>query len=298
MVIRLTLRDFMEISEFKDANRKIFKDKMINESISWDTILEEHCKNPFKNSIYIRVSQSGNSVTIKNIIFDHSYFFDCKLRKIHFENCSFVNCYFYNCDFSKSSFSNCDFRYSKFKDTLVNTDIFNSAPRENNLLMKFSNNLRVNYRDLGDKSSEDIAIQYELNANEDHLYDSWISKNTYYRKKYKGFERFKKLLEWLSFELNKCIWGNGESFIRLILSSTIIILLLGVISSFIGEEFFSIEKLCSSVFFVFSYFIGSVDNSEIKDIIKSDNIRNLVVLVRTVFFGLFISILIKKYSRR
>ncbi|HHV6426007.1 TPA: hypothetical protein ACUME6_001532, partial [Haemophilus influenzae] len=67
---------------------------------------------------------------------------------------------------------------------------------------------------------------------------------------------------------------------------------------FIGEEFFSIEKLCSSVFFVFSYFIGSVDNSEIKDIIKSDNIRNLVVLVRTVFFGLFISILIKKYSRR
>ncbi|HHF1739340.1 TPA: pentapeptide repeat-containing protein, partial [Haemophilus influenzae] len=265
----------MDISEFKDANRKIFKDKMINESISWDTILEEHCKNPFKNSIYIRVSQSGNSVTIKNIIFDHSYFFDCKLRKIHFENCSFVNCYFYNCDFSKSSFSNCDFRYSKFKDTLVNTDIFNSAPRENNLLMKFSNNLRVNYRDLGDKSSEDIAIQYELNANEDHLYDSWISKNTYYRKKYKGFERFKKLLEWLSFELNKCIWGNGESFIRLILSSTIIILLLGVISSFIGEEFFSIEKLCSSVFFVFSYFIGSVDNSEIKDIIKSDNIRNL-----------------------
>ena len=288
----------MDISEFKDANRRIFKDKMIDTTIDRDAILKEYFTNPFKNSIYIRVSHSGNSLTIKNIIFDHSYFSDCKLRKIHFENCSFVNCYFYDCDFSKSSFSNCDFRYSKFKDTLVDTDIFNSAPRENNLLMKFSNNLRVNYRDLGDKSNEDIAIQYELKANEDHLYDSWISENTYYRKKYKGFERFKKLIEWLSFKLNKCIWGNGESFIRLILSSTIIILLLGVISSFISEEFFTIEKLCSSIFFVFSYFIGSVDNSEIKDIIKSGNIRNLVVLVRTVFFGLFISILIKKYSRR
>ncbi|HHF2260219.1 TPA: pentapeptide repeat-containing protein, partial [Haemophilus influenzae] len=128
----------------------------------------------------------------------HSYFFDCKLRKIHFENCSFVNCYFYNCDFSKSSFSNCDFRYSKFKDTLVNTDIFNSAPRENNLLMKFSNNLRVNYRDLGDKSSEDIAIQYELNANEDHLYDSWISKNTYYRKNIKDSKGLKSYLNGLA----------------------------------------------------------------------------------------------------
>lgn len=298
MVIRLTLKDFMDISEFKDANRRIFEDKMIVNSIDGDTISEKYCENPFKNSIYIRISQSRDLVSIKNIIFDHSYFSDCKLRKIHFENCSFVNCYFYDCDFSKSSFSNCDFRYSKFKDTLVDTDIFNSAPRENNLLMKFSNNLRVNYRDLGDKSSEDISIQYELKANEDHLYDSWISENAYYRKKYKGFERFKKLIEWLSFELNKFIWGNGESFIQLILSSIIIILLLGVVSSFIGEDFFNIEKLCSSIFFVFSYFIGSVDNSEIKDIIKSGSIRNLVVLVRTVFFGLFISILIKKYSRR
>ena len=288
----------MNISEFKDANRRIFKDKTIDNYIDRDAILEEYCTNPFKNSIYIRVSQSGNSVNIKNVIFDHSYFFDCKLRKIHFENCSFVNCYFYNCDFSKSSFSNCDFRYSKFKDTLVDTDIFNSAPRENNLLMKFSNNLRVNYRDLGDKSSENVAIQYELKANEDHLYDSWRSENTYYRKKYQGFERFKKLLEWLGFKLNKSIWGNGESFIRLMLSSLIILIFLGIISSLIGENSFSVKELLPSIFRVFSYFIGSVDNSEVKDVIKSENIRHLVVIVRTVFFGLFISILIKKYSRR
>ena len=284
MVIRLILRDFMDISEFKDANRRIFKDKMIVQSIDGDTISEKYCKNPFKNSIYTRITLSGNFVSIKNIIFDHSYFSDCKLRKVSFENCSFVNCYFYNCDFSKSSFNNCDFRYSRFQDTLVDTDIFNSAPREKNLLMKFSNNLRVNYRDLGDKYSEDAAIQHELKASEDYLYDSWNSSNTYYRKKYQGFERFKKLFEWCGFKLNKFVWGNGESFVRLILSSIIIILLLGLVSSLIGEDRFSMKNLFSSVFFIFSYFIGSVDNLEAKDIIKSENIKNLVVVVRTVFF--------------
>ena len=153
--------------------------------------------------------------------------------------------------------------------------------------MKFSNNLRVNYRDLGDKYSEDAAIQHELKASEDYLYDSWNSSNTYYRKKYQGFERFKKLFEWCGFKLNKFVWGNGESFVRLILSSIIIILLLGLVSSLIGEDRFSMKNLFSSVFFIFSYFIGSVDNLEAKDIIKSENIKNLVVVVRTVFFWTF-----------
>ena len=45
MVIRLILRDFMDISEFKDANRRIFKDKMIVQSIDGDTISEKYCKN-------------------------------------------------------------------------------------------------------------------------------------------------------------------------------------------------------------------------------------------------------------
>lgn len=288
----------MDISEFKDANRRYFKDEKIVESIDGHVISEKYCTNPFKNSIYTRIFQTGNSVSIKNISFEHSYFFDCKLRKIHFENCSFVNCYFYNCDFSRSSFSNCDFRYSIFKDTLVDTDIFQSAPRENNLLMKFSNNLRVNYRKLGDKRSEDFAIQYELKANEDYLYESWSSKGAYYRKKYQGLERFKKLMEWFGFKLNKSIWGNGESFIRLMFSSLIILIFLGIISSLIGENSFSVKELLPSIFRVFSYFIGSVDDSEVKYVIKSENIRHLVVIVRTVFFGLFISILIKKYSRR
>lgn len=288
----------MDVSQFKNAERRIYKDKIIIDSIDGGNILKEYCHNPFRNSIYIRVSHSGEKIVIKDLSFEHSYFNNCKLRNIHFDNCSFVNCYFYNCDFSKSSFSNCDFRYSMFKGTLVNADIFNTAPRENNLLMKFSNNLRINYRDLGDKSGEDLAIQYELQANEDYLYDSWNSDNHYYRKKYQGFERFKKLIEWCGFKLNKFIWGNGESFNRLMLSTLITLISLGVISSLIGNDSWSAKKLFSIILGVFSYFVGGLDNSEATCIIQNEIIKHIIIILRAVFFGLFVSILIKKYSKR
>ena len=288
--------DITEISN--DNNRKIFKDKFISSSINGESIVNKYCSEPFKNSVYTRVYTTMENIIIKGVSFEHSYFFDCKLRKVRFENCSFVNCSFNNCDFRRSSFVNCDFRYSNFRNTIVDVDIFKSSPREHNLLLKFATSLRINYRELGQKNNEDIATQYEIKANKAHLYDSWKSKDLYYRKKYQGLERFKKFIEWIYFELNDLIWGNGESLTRLVLSSIFLIILLSTIVTINVENNFSLNQIVINIINSLYYFIGSVDNKDISELFKNSYIQHVIVIFRTIFFGLLISILIRKYSRR
>lgn len=288
----------MNITELSESRKKIFTDKIISSSIYGESIIGKYCCEPFKNSVYTRVFVVGENIIIKNISFEHSYFIDCKLRKVRFENCSFVNCFFNNCDFSRSSFINCDFKYSNFKNTIVDVDIFNSAPREHNLLLKFAISLRINYRELGQKNNEDIATQHEINANRKHLYDSWKSKDPYYRKKYQGFERFEKFIEWIYFKLNDLIWGNGESLTRLILSGILLVALLSIIATISMGNNFSLNQIVSNIINSLYYFIGSIDNQDIKIIFKNSYVQHMIVIFRTIFFGLLISILIRKYSRR
>lgn len=288
----------MNITELSESSRKIFIDRIISSSMYGESIVEKYHCEPFKNSVYTRVFVVGENIIIKNISFEHSYFIDCKLRKVKFENCSFVNCFFNNCDFSRSSFINCDFRYSNFRNTIVDVDIFNSSPREHNLLLKFSTSLRINYRELGQKNNEDIATQYEIKANKAHLYDSWKSNEPYYRKKYQGLERLEKFVEWIYFKLNDLIWGNGESLIRLILSSVFLVTSLSIIATISMESNFSLNQIVRNIIYSLYYFIGSVDNKDINVIFENSYIQHMIVIFRTIFFGLLISILIRKYSRR
>jgi hypothetical protein len=177
----------------------------------------------YNNSLFIRLV--GKDVIFTNVNFMYCIFDGAYLRNCNFQSCDFTGCRFINSNLVGSSFSGCKFNYATFEKTLVDTDIMiNSCPSEENLKLKFARSLRINYQQLGDAKAANKAISIELKATESHLYKAWSSKESYYRRKYKGFNRLTTFGEWLEFKTLDFIWGNGESTYKLIRAVLLVLL--------------------------------------------------------------------------
>jgi len=115
-------------------------------------------------------------------------------------------------------------------ESLVDNDILNSGcPGHENLRLRFARTLRGNYQQLGDAKSANKAIGVELEASEVYLQKAWKSNESYYRKKYSGWRRIKAFIDWLEFKTLDLIWGNGESTLKLLRSTGIVLTLIAVV---------------------------------------------------------------------
>lgn len=244
------------------------------------------------NRVFIRGVAKGKK--FEHVSFNYCIFDVCYFRNCVFTHCEFVGCRFIGTSFNGSKFICCDLRYAIFERTQVDVNsLTESAPNEENLRAKFFRNLRVNYQQQGDTESVNFVIRQELMATRNHLSKAWRSEEEYYRNKYQSLSRVGKFFEWLLFVILDWIWGNGESLKRLLLTVLIIFacilwyLTLNVSGDVTLKIFFEKAKETPLVFFGIQKITG--DN---------DGVFALIYFIRLVVFGLFMSLLVKKISRR
>jgi len=203
----------------KDSGREKLSDKKIDSPINGER---------FINKLFERLV--ALKVEFKNVDFRYCIFDAAYLRNCSFEECDFTGCRFINSNLAGCSFNGCKFDYATFDKTHVDSDILDvGCPGPENLKLKFARSLRLNYQQIGDAKSSNKAISIELQATEDHLFKAWKSKESYYRKKYKGLDRLKMFGEWIEFKILDTIWGNGESTWKLFRAVLVILLCIALI---------------------------------------------------------------------
>lgn len=267
----------------KDSGREKLSDKKFDSPV---------CQEMFINKLFERLVAS--KVEFKNVDFSYCIFDAAYLRNCRFEDCNFTGCRFINSNLSGCSFNGCKFDYASFDKTQVDNDILDvGCPGPENLRLKFARSLRLNYQQIGDAKSANKAIGIELQATEDHLHKAWCSKESYYRKKYKGFERLKRFGEWIEFKLLDLVWGNGESTWKLFRAVLVVLLIIAVVHA-IGFEDPSLVKSYGEALLISpQVFLGVLKPPE-----YPGPYLTIIFLARLIMFGFFMSIIIKRFNRR
>lgn len=238
-----------------------------------------------KNTVFIRLTAVDKR--FEKVDFRYCTFDTCYLRKCTFDSCDFTGCRFVGTSFSGSSFSGCKFDYALFERTDVDGDILiYGRPSQENLAMRFSRSLRLNFQQMGDVESANRAIRVELDATREHLSKAWKANTAYHKKKYGG-RRFEYFLKWLNFRFLELLWGHGESVFRLSISLLVVVLVLAASELALGTT------LLAAIIEAPQVLLGIANPMGFPGLVMA-----LIVVVRLVFFGLFTSTLIKRLSRR
>ena len=242
---------------------------------------------PFRNYLFQRLI--AKEVRFEEVDFSYTIFDTCYMRKCAFVNCNFTGCRFVASNLYGSAFDGCKFDYSVFERTLVDGEILNVGfPGHENLKLRFARTLRMNFQSLGDSDSTNKAIKLELAATEDHLRKCWNSSESYYRAKYRGWKRIETLVSWLNFKVWDFVWGNGESLWKLgraVAGALLIMALVNVRLTATGYA--------ESLWHAPAVFFGIKNPAEYPDIYLAS-----IIALRLLAVGLFLSIIIKRFSRR
>lgn len=258
-----------------------------------DIIFDNDLENSNYHNKYI-IRTGGKDRVFKKVNFSHTYFENCYFRNIQFNSCNFNGCKFNNCNFQGSTFIGSNFDYAIFEKTYIDSEILdNNCPSHNNLKLKFARTLRINYQSIGDAESVNKAIKIELEASKEHLHEAWNSKSTYYRTKYKGWNRIGMFFKWLYFKIQDFVWGNGESPFKLFRTGFYLWLIASLIDTIYFKDPNSLIDYFNSFKSIPSYFMG-IEKPEV----YPDWYLVLITIFRFIGFALFTSIIIKRFNRR
>jgi len=245
----------------------------------------------FSDHVFQRVSAKNRRFT--NVDFRYSTFENCYLRNCVFDSCNFTGCRFIGTNLTGTAFSGSTFDYVQFERTAIESDVLDTCcPALENIKSRFARSLRVNYQSLGDSVSANKAILVELEATRAHLYKAWSSNEAYYRKKYQGLRRLKQFLAWLNFRALDLLWGNGESPLKLGRSVLLVLILIGIADAFAHRNPLLVTDLWQTVLYAPQVFLGTV-SSPFPGLVTA-----AIVTIRLVMFGLFLSILVRRFARR
>ena len=226
--------------------------------------------------------------------FSYSEFDSAYLRNCIFDSCNFTGCKFTNSNLRGSKFEGCKFDYASFSNTQVEEEILDTGcPSQENMQKIFARALRTNFSQIGDAKATNKAISIELEATLVHLKKAWSSRESYYRKKYKGLERLRIFGKWLEFVLLHSFWGNGESPIKLLRSLSLVVFSIALADVYFLRDGWALSSYMSSILQSPEVFLG---------ITKPEGYSGLVMAgitsLRYILFACFVSILIKRLGRR
>lgn len=224
-----------------------------------------------------------NNIDFSFVVFDDCYFRNCK-----FFDCTFTGAQFKSSSFRGSAFRGSTFDYARFNNSKITPDLINqNIPGWENVALEFAQSLRVNFAQIGDVEGVNRAIKAELTATKAHLRKAAWSGETHYRQKYRGPTRLYYVWKSGVFSVLDFIWGNGESLLKLARTIAIVIL----ICSFT----FLINGLTleNAIFEGVSSFLGTSSYDE-----SPQYLTELMAASRYILLGLFVSVLVKRLSRR
>lgn len=226
----------------------------------------------------------------KDVVFKQSNILSCYFRNCRFIDCDFTGVLFKESNFIGSQFENCKFHYTFWDKTIVDEAILNTClPPEENLARDLVRALRVNFAQIGNYDAVNKAAAIEVKLTGKHLFNAAYSKQGYYRKKYKDWDRVQMCFRHASWKALDLLWGNGESLLRVAVWGFVVILVVAASIFFKYQDIDPWDSLGNAV----SVFWGVKPSRDVP--------QGLVVfatVVRFLLFGLFMAILVKRLSRR
>lgn len=243
------------------------------------------------NKLFLRLVAKNK--TFRNVDFKYSIFDTCYLRGCRFDSCDFTGVRFLASNFHGATFSGCKFDYALFERTWLEPEILETeCPATENLKARFARTLRTNFQQIGDIKGVNRAATVEIRATEEHLYKIWASNEAYYRRKYSGWRRFRGLVEWQGFVLLGLFWGNGESVWRLLRSVLVIVMLIAFWDVVTRGDPLDLREYLAAFGTALAVFIGVIPDGYPKAIAA------VATFLRLVTIGCFLTIFVKRFSRR
>ena len=224
------------------------------------------------------------------VSFSQSVLTSCYFRKCRFIECDFTGATMINCNFKGASFDGCTFKYTSWERTLLEDGFLDIClPSEENLARDLVRSLRVNFAEVGNYEAVNRAASIEVKLTGQHLQNAAFSNQSYYRAKYKGWNRVLQVGAYLNWRALDLLWGNGESLSRVVASGGVVVTLVAVWYIFSKPEIGFTHALLAAL----AHFFGVEHQPAMSPVLSI-----LLTAVRFVLFGLFMAILIKRLSRR
>ena len=269
--------------QFKSTGRIICSDQAVPNDLQHERL---------NNRQFVRLVANTRKFTGCN--FRNTTFEACYLRKCTFDSCDFSGCHFERCELPGTSFIGCKFDYSTFHRTLIEPEILKTGcPSFENLQMRFARSLRVNYQEIGDSDSANEAILVELAATEIHLKKAVSSRDSYYRRKYKGFRRVILAIELAKFKALDFIWGNGEKVYRLLRTLFFVLVCMAVFDVLAYRNPKNVDDYIAAIVMAPQVLVGAVSPIGFSTVYLT-----IVAVIRIVAFALLVSIILKRFHRR
>lgn len=221
----------------------------------------------------------------RQVSFMFCVFEDCYFRDCRFEDCDFTGAVFRNSTLRGSTFDGCKFPYCRFSHTLISHAILErNMPGFENVALELARSLRVNFSQLGDSVGVNVAVSAELEATRVHFYKAAWSPEAYYRKKHAGLGRVRAIGAYAWFRVQDTIWGHGESLWKLGRFLMCGYAVLAVVLFWRGAQIGSAFREA----WMMLWGVGSA----------SRLVATVAVAFRTVALGLFVTVLVRRFSRR
>jgi uncharacterized protein YjbI with pentapeptide repeats len=245
-------------------------------------------KDDLSNREFVRIHAVQQNFT--DIDFSKCIFSSCYFRNCNFTRCDFTGTSFRDSSFRGAQFEECDFKYATWDRTFLDERFLDTClPSEENLARDLVRSLRTNFAQIGNYVAVNKAASIEVSLTGDHLYKAAYSRQSYYRAKYKGVARFWLAMRHLQWKFLDLLWGNGESIYRVVVAGSVVVFLVAACYLFStrGDSFFNalvetIAHLWGTQWLAAMPVYYAVP----------------LTMLRYVFLGLFMAILIKRLSRR
>lgn len=263
---------------FRDNKKPKIEDAEFTSDLSGDD---------FARHEMARVFAVGKIFT--KVTFKQANFLGCYFRNCRFIGCDFTGAFLKETNLRGSQFENCNFRYTAWEKTHLDDDFLDHClPSEENLARDLVRSLRVNFSEIGNYEAVNRAASIEVHLTGQHLYKAAYSKESYYRSKYKGWKRLGHAVQHFRWKALDLLWGNGESIVKVVISSLLIIVVVSIT--------YSREAKVSLV----DAFLESIWQFWGKQYLQAMPAIYTLTLTITQFvaFGLFMAILVKRLSRR
>lgn len=228
--------------------------------------------------------------TFTGAAFKQANFLSCYFRNCRFIKCDFTGASFKDSNFRGAQFEECNFKYTTWEKTVIDDDFLaNCLPSEGNLARDLVRSLRVNFSQIGNYEAVNIAASIEVKLTGKHLFNAAYSKQSYYRAKYKGWNRFRHALRYIQWKLLDLLWGNGESVFCILRAGLFVVLVAAVLSMCGVSDVTFKTAFCEA----FWHFWGAQYKAPMPPVYVI-----ILTVTRFVTFGLFMAILVKRLARR
>ncbi|WP_243295522.1 pentapeptide repeat-containing protein [Geothrix mesophila] len=238
----------------------------------------------------------GKSIKFQNCNFHSALFRLCYFHKASFVNCDFTGSIFVDSNLRGATFEQCKFHYSQFKSTQVDlSQIEKNLPEWENCRRELLRNLRKNAESIGEVDDVRRAFALEMESAHEHWRNACKQPSQYYKSHYKGFQG--KFYAWknrISLLTQKYYWGYGESPLRLMFFTVLILLIFSLMLRPVNV----VEKELNFYTKFTSLFLSTLGGKSSILENRSQIFLCLFSLFRLASIGLFAATVVRRLARR